>query len=159
MTNNTEQPKLPETKPCRYCRHDIHKDASVCQHCNSDQRPIIHWIQDYSIVLSVLILLFGFLQYIETRTERITAEEAMDTAHRTQCDLIRLGFQLIDISNNTFYLLHRVPATTEKDRKKMFQTIDTLRKKLTEEHSEAGCTSFPEMSYPTKTFGIPSPQK
>jgi hypothetical protein len=73
-----------------------------------------------------------------------------------QCNLIRLEFELIDISNNTFYLLYRVPATTEKDRVEMFGRIDELKKRLNEKHVQAGCPSFPQMFFPTKTFSLPS---
>jgi len=143
-------PQPENKKQCHYCHQKIHLDASVCQHCQHHQNRLIQYIQGYVLGLVFLIIEVSSRQFWEARKERITTQEV-------KCELLRVGFDLIDIGNNIYYALYRVPATTEKEREEMFGRIAALKKRLKEEHSRSHCPYFPEMDYPTKTFGLSPP--
>jgi len=143
-------PQPKNEKQCRYCRQEIRSDASVCQHCQRHQRRLWQYIQSYAILPTSIMVLVSVYQLWEAHKARITAEDV-------KCDLLEVGFDLIDIGNNIYYSLYRVPATTEEEREEMFGRIAALKKRLKKEYSRSNCRYFPVMDYPTKTFGLSSP--
>lgn len=164
-------PQPESQKLCRYCRQNIHKDAKACHHCRFHQSLFVQYFLSYGVLAVLVALGLSIFQLNEAWKERIAASEAVrnaesavananiavEKAKKAQCDLIRTGFQLIDLSNTTYYyILHRVALLNEW-KLEIFSGIDDLKKRLKEEHSKSDCPAFPELFFPTKTVGVKLP--
>jgi hypothetical protein len=76
-------PALESTKPCRYCRLEIHRDAKVCQHCRYHQKRYVQYlphVQIGGLILTIIALVVSFSQLHEARQQRISASEARTEA-------------------------------------------------------------------------------
>jgi len=76
-------------KKCKYCKEEIHIDASTCKHCGRHQKGflnIITYIGDTAILLTCGLFIISVLQYIDSRNERIKAKEALETAIQVRYD-------------------------------------------------------------------------
>jgi hypothetical protein len=81
----SSRPLEPEsTKPCRYCRQEIKLEAKVCHLCRYHQRRYVQYfpyIQSVGLILTIVALMLGSRQLEESRQQRISASEAMRSAH------------------------------------------------------------------------------
>ncbi len=89
MTNNEEQPRTVEqveAEPksrCCCCYEQIHPNATVCPHCQHHQKRhirLLAWVPAISLVGSLFALWLAAEQATEARSERLKAEEAVETA-------------------------------------------------------------------------------
>jgi len=67
-------------KKCRYCQESIHKDAKVCYHCSGHQNWFGQHVGNSAFLISVVMVFIAWLELCDARRERITAENASQTA-------------------------------------------------------------------------------
>jgi hypothetical protein len=65
------------------CESDIEPKAKLCKHCGSDQRDICRLIKEIGLIniVSIIVLVFSYIQYNNARKEKVLAQEANNSAH------------------------------------------------------------------------------
>ena len=76
-----------KTKDCRHCRESISEAASVCFHCRRSQgkwtarlesgAPLITVVP---IILSIILVIFSWMQFLEAKEQRKSADKAVNEA-------------------------------------------------------------------------------
>ena len=81
---NQEETKNIKLINCKYCCTQIHPEAKVCQYCGKYQKKIfnnIFSINALTTIISILLLVFSFLQYRDSNIEKGKSEEAANNAN------------------------------------------------------------------------------
>jgi sensor domain CHASE-containing protein len=81
-------------KPCRYCCQTIDARAKKCQHCGSQQNPIINKLQSASLVLSILVAGVSILSAIQADRRAQEAESAKNLAEEALANVKQLDGKL-----------------------------------------------------------------
>ncbi len=94
-------------KRCRHCKEVIQKDAEVCKHCNRHQGRFLNVVSNAAGLITIFLFVISILQYLDSRRERIKAEEAMDTAKKLYNRVDSINTKLkstVDFINQTAIL-------------------------------------------------------
>ena len=160
-------------KLCRYCSMSISLYAKVCHYCNRNQNKYYRLFGgDIGILISILLLVVTFAMFVLARQENIKASQALREAQaaigkadaaaknasgaagqakRAQCELIRVGFEVVNITNDLIVAAHRVHATfVPQDREMILRKINDLKKHLRTEHGKSECPDTSALKYPTR---------
>ncbi len=67
---------------CRYCKQPVADCASVCHKCGKRQNRLLDWFQfdNFSVFISLVLVILAYLQFKEAREERIKAQTAVREA-------------------------------------------------------------------------------
>ena len=91
----SQQPQL-ELMQCKYCLEEIKTAAKVCKNCGRHQHTF--WqhfrIEQVGLLISFLMMLIGYTQLSEARSERILATDALKRAQSAEENIITLNSAL-----------------------------------------------------------------
>lgn len=90
-------------KTCKYCKEEIHKDATTCKHCGRHQKGFLNlmtYLSDSAVILTFILFIISILQYIDSRYERMKAKEAYETAINVKTEVLKLYNQVDSIRHN-----------------------------------------------------------
>ncbi|MBI5739787.1 MAG: hypothetical protein HZA16_03610 [Nitrospirae bacterium] len=82
-TDNTKTSiteKTNEQIPCIFCDSNISRRAKVCASCGRHQTWYINYLEHFSLVIALLMVLLGFLQFKEARKDRLESRDALEHA-------------------------------------------------------------------------------
>ena len=90
-------------KTCKYCIEEIHDEAKTCKHCGRHQKGLLNvitYLSDTEIIMTIVLFIISILQYVDSRSERINAQEAYETALNVKKDALKLYSQVDSIKHN-----------------------------------------------------------
>ncbi|MCP4673646.1 MAG: hypothetical protein GY857_20355 [Desulfobacula sp.] len=67
-------------KKCKLCSGAIPKDATVCMHCQRNQKWIVRHFQNIGVLVSIVVMLIAGLQLYFANQERISAKNSAEIA-------------------------------------------------------------------------------
>lgn len=102
-------------KKCKYCREDIHQDAKTCKHCGRHQTGflnVLNILSDIAIILTFGLFIIAILQYIDSRQDRIAAQEALNTALEVKAQALILYDRVDSLNNRLDSIIQLAKQTT-----------------------------------------------
>ena len=108
-------------KSCRYCREQIHRDATVCQHCSGEQQGWRFWINQRTITTTItlagvavsLMQVNVAKQQAEDATKaRIEAQQALEKIRSSGAAIAKLmvAFEALDGRFGSLNILPQISA-------------------------------------------------
>lgn len=84
--NNVAIKELTSEIDCIYCASKIMKHAKVCVSCGRDQRWLLNHLKfdHIGLIIALLMVLLGYLQFKEARKDRLEASEALQRARSAE---------------------------------------------------------------------------
>lgn len=138
MTSENIEMENREQK-CKLCSGMIPKDASVCMHCQRNQKWIVRHFQNVGVLVSIGLLLIAGLQLYFANNERILAKNSAEMASeaKRQTEAIVLRFESLKKEvNQDFKLADKIAKNALSNAEENYDKIVSTQKQLREERIE-----------------------
>ena len=91
-------------KQCKWCKKDIHIEASVCHHCSRHQSSFMRNLENYNIpvgiFISIIMVVLSIYSALEARKEQIIASNAKAEVEKVANIMVKISHIIADGSSN-----------------------------------------------------------
>ncbi|WDP92243.1 MAG: hypothetical protein HUN04_21975 [Desulfobacter sp.] len=136
----SENPEMEsKEKQCQLCFGIIPAEASVCMHCQRNQRWIVRHFQNIGVLVSIGLLLIAGLQLYFANQERVSAKQSAEIAKqakvRAEAVFDELNALKIEVKND-LETAAQIAKDALSDAGRNFDRIESTKEKLRKEKIE-----------------------